>query len=139
MVLQCSYPLINTPINNALRMVYGCLRATPADNLPILAGIQSAELRRKGATLCLARRAMEPGHLLHSAPTHASSRDAQCLKSCDTFVPAAHQLIILWCKINICVALWADHQWNAEWADNLTRLRIFIPDTSSRSPERPFQ
>jgi len=38
----------------------------PADNLPILAGIQPTEFRRKGAILPLARRAMEPGHLLHS-------------------------------------------------------------------------
>jgi len=40
---------------------------TPADNLPIPAGIQPAELRCRGATLSLALRAMEPGHLLHSA------------------------------------------------------------------------
>ena len=28
-------------------------------------------------------------------------------------------------------AQWTDHQWNAEWADNPTRLRIFIPDTDT--------
>ena len=54
---------------DALRIVTGCLRPTPADNLPTLAGIQPAELRRNGAALSLARRAMEPGHLLHS-PVH---------------------------------------------------------------------
>jgi len=43
-------------MNYALRTVTGCLRPTPADNLPILAGIQHAELRRKGTTLSLARR-----------------------------------------------------------------------------------
>ena len=32
---------------------------------------------------------------------------------------------------NIRAAHWADHQWNAEWADNPTRPRIFIPDTST--------
>jgi len=48
-------------------MVNGCLRVTPADNLPILAVIQPAELRHIGATLPLALRALEPGHLLHSA------------------------------------------------------------------------
>jgi len=26
-------------------------------------------------------------------------------------------------------AHWEDHQWNAEWLDNPTRLHIFIPDT----------
>jgi len=70
-----------------------CLRPTPADNLPILDGIQPAELRRSGATLSLARRAMEPGHLLHSALTWPPSANARRLKSRHTFVPAAQQLI----------------------------------------------
>ena len=43
--------LIDTTINDALRIVTGCLRPTPADNLPIPAGIQHAELRRRGATI----------------------------------------------------------------------------------------
>ena len=38
--------LIDPAINDALRIVTGCLRPTPADNLPILAGIQRAELLR---------------------------------------------------------------------------------------------
>jgi len=59
--------LIDPTINDALRIVTGCLRPTPAENLPIPAGIQPAELHRRGATLSLARRAMEPGHLLRSA------------------------------------------------------------------------
>jgi len=33
---------------DALRIMTGCLRPAPADNLPILAGIQPAELRGKG-------------------------------------------------------------------------------------------
>jgi len=60
--------------------VTGYLRPMPANNLPILAGIQPAELRPKGATLSLARRAMEHGHLFHSALIHPSSADAQYLK-----------------------------------------------------------
>jgi len=61
--------LIDPAINKVLRIVTGCLRPTPADNLPILADIQPTELRRNGATLSLARRAMKPGHLLHPALT----------------------------------------------------------------------
>jgi len=60
--------LIHPAINDALRTVTGCMRPTPAENLPNLAGIQPAELRRKGA-LPLVRRPTEPGHLLHSALT----------------------------------------------------------------------
>ena len=58
--------LIDPAINDALRIVTGCLHPTPADNLPILAGIQPAELRCNGATLSLGRRAIEPGHLQQS-------------------------------------------------------------------------
>jgi len=60
--------------------VTGCLRPTPAGNIPILAGIQPAELRRNGATLSLARRAMEPGYLLHSALTCPTGGNARRLK-----------------------------------------------------------
>ena len=80
--------LIDPAINDTLRIVTGCLRHTPADNLPNLAGIQPAELRRNGATLSLARRAMESGHLLHSALTRPSSANARRLKSRHPFVSA---------------------------------------------------
>jgi len=76
-------------INDALRIVTGCLRPAPADNLPILAGIQPAELSHNGTKLSLRHCAMEPGHLLHSALTCPLSADARCLKSRHPFVPAA--------------------------------------------------
>ena len=46
--------LIDSILNEALRIVTNCLRLTPMDNLPVLSGIQPAELRRQGATLFLA-------------------------------------------------------------------------------------
>ena len=48
--------LIDSVLNDALRIVTGCLRPTPTDYLPVLSGIQPAELRRLGATLSLAHR-----------------------------------------------------------------------------------
>jgi len=126
--------LIDPAIHDPLRIVTGCLRPTPADNLPILPGIQPAELRCKGATLSLSRRAMEPGHLLHSALTCPSSANARRLKARHPFVPAAQQLISSSDNNNRGAAQWADHQWNAEWAHNPTRLRIFIPDTGTHPP-----
>ena len=50
--------LIDSVLNDALRIVTGCLRPTPKDHLPILSGIQPAELRRMGATLSLAHRGL---------------------------------------------------------------------------------
>jgi len=102
--------LTDPTINDALRIVTGCLRPTPADNLPILAGTQPAELRRRGATLSLGRRAMEPGHLRRSALTRPSGAAAQRLKSRHPFVPAAQQLISFSDNNNIHAALWTDHQ-----------------------------
>ena len=56
--------LIDSVLNDALRIVTGCLR--PTDYLPVLAGIQPAELRRLGATLSLAYRgSLDPDHILY--------------------------------------------------------------------------
>ena len=42
------------------------MRPTPTDDLPVLSGIQPAELRRLGATLSLANRGiLDPDHVLH--------------------------------------------------------------------------
>ena len=83
--------LINPAINDALRSATGCPRPAPADNLPILAGIQPAELRRIGATLPLARRAMEPGHLLDLALARLSSAKIETpICACRT---TSHQFI----------------------------------------------
>ena len=58
--------LIDSVLNDALRIVTGCLRPTPTDHLPVLSGIQPAELRRLGATLSLAYRgSLDPDHILH--------------------------------------------------------------------------
>jgi len=45
--------LIDPNINGILWIVARCLHPVPVGNLPILAGIQPAELHRKGATLSL--------------------------------------------------------------------------------------
>ena len=58
--------LIDSILNDAFRIVTGCLRPTPTEDLPVLAGIQPAELRRLGATLSLENRAIhDPNHVLH--------------------------------------------------------------------------
>jgi len=109
------------------RIVTGSLFPSPAYNLLILAGIQPAELRRNGAPLSLARRTMEPGHLLHSALTCPSSANARRLK-------LRHSFLISSSDNNRSAALWADRRWNAEWLDNTAGLRAFIPDIATHPP-----
>ena len=56
--------IIDKSINDAMRIVTGCLCPTPTNNLVILAGIQPIELRRQETTLPLACRAQEPEQLV---------------------------------------------------------------------------
>ena len=123
--------LIYLIINDAWRIMTGCLSPTPTDNLPTLAGIQAVVLRRKETTLSLARRAMEPRHLLHSALTSPITGDARQLRSRQPFIRAEQKFISSSDDDNTSSSLWADHRWNAEWLDNTTRLCTFIPDTGT--------
>ena len=57
--------LIDSVLNDALRIVTGCLCPTPTDHLPILSGNQPAELCRLGAILSLVDRGyQDPDHIL---------------------------------------------------------------------------
>ena len=86
--------LIDSVLNDALLIVTGCLRPTPTDNLPVLSGIQPAELLRQGATLSLAnRRFLDPGHILHEQLTEPQAASKERLKSRRPFVPAARKLL----------------------------------------------
>ena len=108
-------------INDALRTVTGCMRPIPADNLPISAGIQSAELRRNGATLSLARR-LWIFNICYTQPlTCSSSGNTQHLKS-------RHPL-----RNNSSVHLTTitEVRWNAESLECTTRFRTFIPEQPS--------
>ena len=85
--------LIDRPINDALRLVTGCLRLAQIDDLYVLAGIQASELRRKRATLSLARRAQDPKHILHEKLLSPPCGGHRQLKSRRPFVPAALDLL----------------------------------------------
>ena len=74
--------LIDSVLNDALRIVTGCLRPTPTDHLPVLSGIQPAELRRMGATLSLAYSGfLDPNHILHGLLSGSSDTRQVRLKS----------------------------------------------------------
>ena len=82
--------LIDSVLNDALRIVTGCLRPTPTDHLPILFGIQPAELCRLGATLSLAYRgSLDPDHILYGLLSGSSDTRQVRLRSRRPFVPAS--------------------------------------------------
>ena len=85
--------LIDSVLNDALRIVTGCLHPTPTDHLPILSGIQPAELRRLGATLSLAYRgSLDPDHIFYGLLSGSSDNRQVRLRSRRPFVPGARNL-----------------------------------------------
>ena len=82
--------LIDNVLNDALRIVTGCLRPTTTDHLPVLPGIQPAELRRLGAKLFLAYRgSLDPDHILYGLLSGSSDTHQVRLRFRRPFVPAA--------------------------------------------------
>ena len=81
--------IIDTPINDALRLVTGCLPPTQTNDLYVLAGIQPSELRHKRAILSLARRAQDPNHILRERLLSPPCEGHRQLKSRRSNVPAA--------------------------------------------------
>ena len=60
--------LVDVVINDALRLISGCILPTPVDILPVLAGIPPSHIRRDHAVLKLAAKSHQPDSLV-PAPT----------------------------------------------------------------------
>ena len=118
---------------DAMRMVTGCLRPTPTDHLPILSGIQPAELRRMGGTLSLAHcGSLDPDHILYGLLNGSSDTLQVRLRSRPPFVPGARNLLDNLARLGTRVAEWTNHKWKMEYCKNASRLRAFVPETGSR-------
>ena len=128
--------LIDSVLNDALRIVTGCLRPTPTDHLPVLSGIQPAELRRMIETLSLAYRgSLDPDHILHGLLSGSSDTGQVRLRSRRLFVPGARNLLDNLARLGIRASEWTGHKWNAEYCENVSRLRAFVLETSARPVE----
>ena len=125
--------LIDSVLNDALRIVTGCLHPTPTDHLPVLSGIQPAELRRLGATLSLAYRvSLNLDHILYGLLSGSSDTGQVRLRSRRPFVPGARNLLNNLARLGIRASKWTNYKWNAEYCKNASRLRAFAPRTGAR-------
>ena len=125
--------LIDGILNDDLRIVTGCLRPTPTEDLPVLAGIQPGELRRLGATLSLTNRAIhDPDHILLGQLVGQQNAHLGRLRSRRPFVPTAWKLFDSLSKLDIRVKQWTKQKWNADYLESTSRVRAFIPRVSSR-------
>ena len=120
-------------LNDALRIVTGCLRPTPTDNLHILSGIQPAELHRLGAALSLAHRgSLDPDHILYGLLSGSPDTRQVRLRPRRPFVPAARNLLDNLAGLSIRASKWKNHKWKAEYCENVSRLRVFVPGIGAR-------
>ena len=124
--------LIDSVLNDALRIVTGCLRPTQTDHLPVLSGIQPAELRRMEATLFLAHRgSQDPDHILYGLLSGSSDTLQARLRSRRLFVPAARNLLNNLARLGIRASEWTNDKWKTEYCENASRLRAFVPGTGA--------
>ena len=125
--------LINSVLNNTLHIVTGCLRPTPTDHLPVLSGIQPAELCRMGATLSLSYcGSLDPDHILYGLLSVSSDTCQVRLRYRCPFVPAVRNLLDNLARLGIQASEWTNHKWKMEYCENASRLRAFVPGTGTR-------
>ena len=125
--------LIDSILNDALPIVTGCLRPTPTEDWPVLAGIQPAELRRFGATFSLANRAIHDlDHVLHEQLVGQQNAHQERLRSRRPFVIAAWKLLDNLSELDIRVKQWTKHKRNVDYLEITPRVRVFISRISSR-------
>ena len=89
-MLKCPTCYKYSILNEPSRIVTGCLRPTPTDHLPILSGIQPAELCRLEVTLSLPYRgSLDSDHMLHGILNGPLNACQERLRYRHPFVPAA--------------------------------------------------
>ena len=125
--------LIDNVLNDALRLITGCLHPTLTDHLLILSDIQPAEIRRMEATLSLAYRgSLYPDHIFYGLLSGSSDTRQVILRSRRAFVPAAYLLDNL-ARLGIHASEWTNHKWKMEYCENASRIRVFVPGTGART------
>ena len=101
--------LIDSVLNDALRIVTGCLHPTPTDHLPVFSGIQPAELRRMGAALSLVYRgSLDSDHILHCLLSESSDTRHVRQRSRRPFVPGARNLLDNLARLGIRASEWTN-------------------------------
>ena len=125
--------LIDSVLNDTLRIVAGCLRPTPTDNLPVISGIQPAELRRQEATLSLANSSFSgPGHILHAKLTESQTASKERLKSGHPFAPAARKLLHNLSELGIRTVQWTNLTCGTKYSKSMPALGVYISRVSTR-------
>ena len=125
--------LIDSVLIDALRIVIGSLPFTLTEHIPILSGIQPAELCQIGATLSLAYHGfLDPDHVLYGLLSGFLDTRQVKLRSRRPFVSAARNLLNNLARLAICASEWTNPKWKTEYCENASRLRVFMPGTGAK-------
>ena len=105
----------------------------PMDHLPVLSGIQPAELRQMGATLSLAYcGSLDSDHILYGFLSGSSDTRQVRLRSRRLFVPGARNLLDNLARLGIHASEWTNHKWKTQYCENASKLCAFVPWTHAR-------
>ena len=113
---------VDVAINSSLLTISGCFQTTSVFQLPVLAGIAPAGLRRKAATLALARKAVKHDwHILHDT---TKNEVPPCrLKSRKPYNKEAQEMLSVIPKDR------SKDTWKQEWeTSGPTRVHRYVSD-----------
>ena len=125
--------LIDSVLNDEIAHSHCMPVSHSIDHLPILSGIQSAELLQMGETLSLAYRgSLDHDHILYGLLSRSSDILQMRLRSRRPFVPPARYLLNNLARLGIRASEWTNHKSKAEYCKNASRLCAFVSGTGAR-------
>ena len=116
---------VDVVLNDAMRLVSGCLMATPVEDLPILSGIPPANMRRNLQTIKLSKKCTEPGSLIPPPTAFEEQR-----------LPRNHfatQALKLQSQ-HPYQQSWVSDRWSQQWSSTTSYLKQFV-DIPSNHPK----
>ena len=95
------------------------------DQLPILSGIQPADLCQLESTLSMAyHESLNFGQTLYGLLSGSSDAWKEKIRSGRPFVPAMQKLLDNLAGLGICASEWTNRKWNVKYYENSSRLQI---------------
>ena len=111
---------LDCALNDTLRLITGCLRPTPTDLLPVLAGIAPPRLRRENLTNKLTNKSLaNDGHPLHRITTRSQDLGRQRLRSRRPF--SRHAATLSSSNFNLI------QEWEKSWEGTARPQQFTIP------------
>ena len=125
--------LIDSILSDTLHIVTGCLYPIPTEDLPVLTGIQPAQLHRLGVVFSLGNHAIhDSDHVLQRQLVGQQNVLQERLRSRRPFVYAAWKLLGSLSELDIHGKQWIKHKWNTGYLESTSRVHASNPRVSSR-------